>query len=601
MGFVVRNLYDVGGRWKYRKVISASLRPHINGNLTEFVRWLGSTSQSQSELLLKYASASKECEGLITVAKKRASGVYDDLSTEMIAHIIATARSHVLHEDEEDRFDEEADNLFESVKRQLEGVPGAIINTDPDRRWNKRQEVLEPFLAGLRHDHARGRIDKIHLGEIEELCLAQGLHIDKNSLGFRRLGKAYLGMMIEVSEAMLERQQGEVVPTPLPPSPLGHTETPSEGLTIRKLSEKKLAMNQKGYTTTEATETALRLFEGVYGQKPMSAITRREVSDWIVLLQQKPKVPAKQHRGLGLKEMVALYAGSTDIARLSGKSINGHVGHLNSIWNWARKRGHIDRSLDNPFSEQRVEEATKPPEEGFTSEQLQALFNLPIFTTGERPKGGRGETSFWLPLLLLTYGTRPEEMCQLLVSDVYQDNDEDGIWCLRITDEGDHPVKGSRAIKVDGNPLVRRSLPITKLLIELGFIGYVEWLKRSGETALFPALTVKGKRGYLHENFATWWGEYVREHGAIPETGNKPLRGFRAAWTTAAARSDLSEEVREWIQGHYLAKARTSNRKYGLRNFGQKIEEIQYKGLDLTLLKAPSYLDRPSAKFRRSN
>lgn len=41
MGAVVRNLDNVKGRWKYRKVIPVRLRPHIDGNITEFVRWLG--------------------------------------------------------------------------------------------------------------------------------------------------------------------------------------------------------------------------------------------------------------------------------------------------------------------------------------------------------------------------------------------------------------------------------------------------------------------------------------------------------------------------------------------------------------------------------
>lgn len=156
MGFVVRNLYNIDGRWKFRKVVPKSLRGHVDKNLTEFVRWLGPVDQPQSELLRKYAAISQECEGLLAVAKKRATGAFDDLSAETIARIIATARSHELHEDEEDRFDEEADNLFESVRQQLEDIPGAVVNTDPDRRWNKRQESLEACIAGLRHDYARG-------------------------------------------------------------------------------------------------------------------------------------------------------------------------------------------------------------------------------------------------------------------------------------------------------------------------------------------------------------------------------------------------------------------------------------------------------------
>jgi integrase len=350
------------------------------------------------------------------------------------------------------------------------------------------------------------------------------------------------------------------------------------------MAQKKLAMKGKSHATTEATETALRLFESVHGQRPLVSITRREVADWIELLQRKPIRPDKEHRSLGLKEMVALYADRPEVPRLTGKSVNGHLSHLSSIWSWARQRGHIERLLDNPFSEQRVEEKMPPADEGFTPAQLQAIFNLPIFTQGERPAQGRGETSYWLPLLLLSYGNRPEEMCQLLVSDIFFNEDE-GIWCLRITDEGEHPVKGSRHIKADGNPVIRRTLPVAKRLLDLGFIDYVEGLKTQGQLALFPKLTIKGKRGYLHTSFAPWWGKYLREHGAIPEAGNKPLRGFRDAWTTAAARSGLTEEEREWIQGHYVSKGKTSNRRYGVRDFGSKIDEVNYKGLDLSHLR----------------
>ncbi|MBY2907113.1 hypothetical protein ELI13_23185 [Rhizobium ruizarguesonis] len=590
MGVVVRNLYNVNGRWKYRKVIPVTLRPHVPGNLTEFVRWLGSGSQNSAEVTARYSAAAKECESLLEVAKKRSLGSYDELSAEMIAHIIGTERSNLLWEDDEDRFDQEADILFEHVRQQLAASgAGAIVNDDPDRRWNNRQETLEAYLANLRHDYARGTVDAFHIGELTDLCASHGLLVDPQSLSFRRLAKAYLGMQIEVSEARLQRQSGVIVPTPEPPKTTTVQQVISGGLTLRELAEKKLTMKNKSEATAQATETALRLFESIYGTRAMETITRREVADWIFLLQKKPATPDKEHRALGLREMVAAYETRKDVPRLTGKSVNGHVSHLNSIWAWARQRGFVDRSLDNPFGEQRVDE--RPPEanEGFTPTQLQALFNLPVFTKGERPKGGRGEAAFWLPLLLLTYGTRPEEMCQLLVSDITYD-DEEALWCLRITDEGLHPVKGLRHIKADGNALVRRSLPITQKLIELGFIDYVERLRQTGELAVFPLLTTKGKLGYLHSSFATWWGKYAREHKAIPESGNKPLRGFRDTWTTAAARSGVTEEEREWIQGHYVGKGKTANRNYGTRDFGKKIEQINFRGLDLSKLLPPKLL-----------
>jgi hypothetical protein len=579
VGIVVQNLYRVGNRWKFRKVVPQKLRPFVAGQLTEFVRWLGQGEQQTAEIIKNHASALSECEALLDVARKRAEGRYDDLTAEVIAHLITIARTDILLEDEDERFDEEADHLFAGVRHQLGSVPGSSSNRDTDRRWNKRQETLEGLLMDFRHDYARGNIGPAVTSEAEDLCLSQGLHPDLNGLSFRRLCKAYLMMSIEIIEAQLERQAGKIVATPAPPKAQSVQLVAAEGNTLRQMAEKKLGAVKRSGATSEATETALKLFEGVYGDRVMSSITRREVAEWIFLLQQKPAKPEKKHAKLGLKELVDVYKDRNDVARLSGKSINGHVGHLNAIWNFARKHGFVDRSLDNPFSEQRVEEVIPEAKEGFTPTQLQAIFNTPVFTAGERPAQGRGEAAFWIPLLLLTYGTRPEEMCQLLVSDIYQD-EESGLWCLKITDEGDHPVKGSRQIKSNRNKVVRRSLPITEALEKLGFIDYVTGLKAAGQTALFPLLTLKG--GYLYENFGRWWGEYLREHKAIPEAGNKPLRGFRDAWTTAASKSGLSEEEREWIQGHYMSKGRTSNRRYGIRNFGYRLNEITYKGLDLS-------------------
>lgn len=587
MGALVRNLYLVDGRWKFRKVVPVRLRAHIDGSITEFVRWLGEGPKTSPEIMSAYAKASAECMEQFTRASKRADGSFDEISDQTLAHIIATARSHLLSEDEEDRFDDEADVLFDNVREQVEAISGSSIDPVEGRRFNKRQENLEEALKVWKHEYAHGIISSFIREEVTDLAASHGFHLDQAGLSFRRLAKAYLVLQIDVTKVMLKRQKGKSVATPEPPAEPVAAATPEpsvKGLTLREMAEKKLAMNKKSHATTEATETALRLFESVYGDRELSGITRREVAEWIFMLQQKPRLPEKAHRSLPLHELVAAYKDRLDIARLTGKSVNGHVSHLNSIWTWSRRRGFIDRSLDNPFSEQRVAETAPTPDAGFTSKQLQAIFDLPVFTKGDRPKGGRGEAAFWLPLLLLTYGTRPEEMCQLLVSDIVQD-EESGLWCLKITDEGAHPVKGDRNIKADGNPLVRRTLPLSKQLLRLGFLNYVDQLGKAGEQALFPLLTTKGKRNYLHEGFATWWGKYLREHMAIPERGNKPLRGFRGNWTTAASASGLSEEEREWIQGHYFGKAKNANRRYGIREFGEKIDQVVFKGLDLSKLR----------------
>ncbi|WP_439271780.1 hypothetical protein [Pseudochrobactrum sp. HB0163] len=93
MSFIVRNLSRISDRWKYRKVIPVKLRPYIDGNLTEFVRWLGSDDQGSPALMGKYAKAAKECESLIELAKKRSTGKFDSLTPEGEINIPSLRRS----------------------------------------------------------------------------------------------------------------------------------------------------------------------------------------------------------------------------------------------------------------------------------------------------------------------------------------------------------------------------------------------------------------------------------------------------------------------------------------------------------------------------
>jgi integrase len=601
MAVMVHNLFSVNGRWKYRKTIPKRLRPHIEGQITEYVRWLGLGKSTDSSILEKYTAASKDCERLIHLAQKRFKGQFDTLTDSMISHIVATEKCLQTSEDEDDRFDDNEDILFENVRQQLQSLSGGVpIATNPDRRFDKRSETAEAMLDYYRDCYAKGRITDIITHEALRICEDHELLVDPASLKFRRLCKEYIKAQIEILEIVLQRQEGKPIPTPpIPEDPLTISEEP-QGETLRQLAEKKLLMNQKGYSTTEATETALKLFESVYGAKPMHMITRREVSEWIVLLQQKPAKPRNDHRLLGLQEQVKLYVDQKGCKRLTNKTINTHIGHLSSVWKWARARGYVDRQLDNPFTEQKLIAVRPEPTAGFTAGELKAIFDLPVFRSHERPRRGKGEAAFWVPLMLLTYGCRPEEVCQLLVSDIYFDCEETA-WCIRITDEGTHPFKGDRSLKgaEEGPSPARRSLPIADSLLSLGFLDYVDGLRRQGETALFPLLRVKGKRNYLHESFGEWWRDYTRSHKAIPQSGNKPLRDFRATWTTAASRSGLTEEEREWIQGHYVSKAKTSNRTYGLREFGDRINKITYKNLDLSHLVADGALERAEQMQRR--
>lgn len=341
-----------------------------------------------------------------------------------------------------------------------------------------------------------------------------------------------------------------------------------------------------GESTKESAATALRFFRETHGTPTPAKITRSMVSSWLDLLAERPARLPHKHRDMPLRDVVALYK-DQEVARLSPKTYNGHAAALAALWKKATKAGQIREDRRNPFADQRVSVVAARPERsrGFGKDELTAIFSLPIFTESERPKGGKGHASYWMPLLLLWTGARPEEVAQLLVSDFRQD--ENGSWLLTFTDSGIHPHKGKRFLKTTRHASGRRTIPVPQPLLDLGMVPYLEYLGASGEVALFPLLRTKGKRGLLATAWAEWWGKMVYDKGILSKGDIKrqPVREFRHSWTTAARQSGIPREAREYIQGHKPPNA-TANEEYGeLDSLGRQIERLKFDGLDLSGVK----------------
>jgi hypothetical protein len=67
----------------------------------------------------------------------------------------------------------------------------------------------------------------------------------------------------------------------------------------------------------------------------------------------------------------------------------------------------------NPFAKITLEKpksAKKNRREEWKIEELQTLFDSPVYAERERPKGGAGEAAYWLPVLALYHGFRAGEL-----------------------------------------------------------------------------------------------------------------------------------------------------------------------------------------------
>jgi integrase len=95
--------------------------------------------------------------------------------------------------------------------------------------------------------------------------------------------------------------------------------------------------------------------------------------------------------------------------------------------------------------------------------------------------------NYWLPLLGMYTGARVNELAQLLVNDI---EIIENIPAIKITSIGDN----DKRLKTD---TARRTLPIHRDLLTLGFLVYVKNIKDKGSERLFPSLKL-GPNGYSH-------------------------------------------------------------------------------------------------------
>lgn len=156
---------------------------------------------------------------------------------------------------------------------------------------------------------------------------------------------------------------------------------------------------------------------------------------------------------------------------------NMKLSRLRTLLGWAYQNDLAPSNVAEGISV-KVADGGKMQRQPFSLSDLQAIFSSPVYANGDRPKGGRLEAAYWLPLLGLFTGARLEEIGQLRVSDVqlkeYPDQDGKMLsgWFLHITGATDDKGQANR-IK---NSASERLVPLHPELERLGFIAYVEKL-----------------------------------------------------------------------------------------------------------------------------
>jgi integrase len=190
-------------------------------------------------------------------------------------------------------------------------------------------------------------------------------------------------------------------------------------------------------------------------------------------------------------------------AQAAPRTLLKKMGTLRAFFDWARDER--EATALNPAAafakrEQGLRKAASHSEEHydpFRTEHLRKMFRPHDYLAFNNQAD-----HFWAPLLGLHLGARLSEIVTLELSSIGQ-HAETGIWYLDVTPER---AKNKNSI---------RRLPISERLVQLGFIDYVEHVRRLNATLLFPHcdFTRKSNRLNPSKNCTRRFGAYLDSIG----------------------------------------------------------------------------------------
>ena len=431
---------------------------------------------------------------------------------------------------------------------------------------------------------ARGNIAFVE-GEVEEL-LNDVFHIrlDRASASYRALGMAVLAEHVKAMQALQRRHAGEPIETPPQPEPNSTAAEPT-GNTLRAAFEGWKRERRPAPRTLMEYERAIVLFTELHGDMAVIAIKKSHARHYREALQQIPRHRTGKLLKAPLQELVEWAKEHPNVPRLSAATVNKLIGGVQATLIWAHDKGGFipdDVPWADPFARMRLEE-DEPDREPFEIAELQVLFSSPVFTKKNWPKAGRSEAAYWLPLLALFAGGRRGELAPIRVADVQRDSTNDAVM-LTITEDRE----AGKSLKTRNS---QRVVPVHPELRKLGFLDYVEKVRREhGEKAwLFP-LVAPDKSGGAAA-WTKWFGRYIRSLGI--KDAAKVFHSLRHNFIDALRAGGVDEEMREALAGHGWWRTST-NRGYGakdmVRRFTAKtlvaaVERVAYPGLDLSHLR----------------
>ncbi len=337
---------------------------------------------------------------------------------------------------------------------------------------------------------------------------------------------------------------------------------------------KKIEMKNSS-NTLRASEFSITLFEQIlkgdldFGIPPRNLlqISLNDILEIKELLLDLPKIKQKQFenwREKGVLYTIALAKTMESYEKNTMSSINSYVKcfvrflkHIKKFHNEKYKNLNVEIFDELKIEVRELSEEDLKDNEKKQKIHLEAYILNAYFKDKYNPlfENGKGQSArnftrhtttsphiFWAPILAMFTGARPQELAQLLISDINKiSTEEETIYYFKIqvTTRG-QSVKTKNAI---------REIPISKHLIDLGFLNYIQERINKKAKFIFDLLEDgDGKKSEFQESFNTYIKSYVKSNFAEEYTNAKlpSIYDLRSFFISKYLKSDIVD-LRKFI------------------------------------------------------
>ena len=334
--------------------------------------------------------------------------------------------------------------------------------------------------------------------------------------------------------------QKEIKPKSVSASPLFSKMYPKH---IERMKENK----RRGKTIGETIETYNDVIE-LLGDKPIGEYSNIDGRDYRNSLLKTPKnrKRVKRYRDKNIHELMSLDFPPSD--KMSFDNISKLISRMTSCWNFFVDE-YPEYVSENVFKSQsiRVNPVKRKDRRGeFTEDDIHLIFNHRTYLPAifDSPYGKKIQYPYyWVPILGIFTGCRLEELCMMRVKDIIKEKD---IWVYSIREEGEY---GDEKTTVK-NPYSERDIPLSSVLVDtLGFVRYVDYVKKQGKERVFWELT-KVKDRFSH-NFGRFFNERYLKQIGLKNGGRKlSFHSMRHSIETHLTNQNVNPRYIDFLQGH---------------------------------------------------